>query len=456
MAESYKLTKFAVGSKREFWTLTWPLMLGMISTTFMMFVDRLFLARFDPKALNAAASAGMAYLVFLVVPIAIVSVSEVLVGRLHGKERFKDIGSAAWQMIWFGGMLTPIFWLIAWVFPFFLFVGTGNEVHECAFFSTMMFFAPVQCMMIAAAGFFIGIGHVRIVTWTAILGNILNILLDSILIFGLGSIPAFGVIGAASATGLSQVAQVVFLMMLFLQAKNRERYHTQNYALNKRSLFKGLKIGVPLGLGHCVETIAHFLFFRIVISVGFAQMTVVAIVQSLYILISFVIDAQSKGAAAIVSNLLGADKREPIHKVLKSSFTLHFLYFVILTTLIWFFSDDVLNLFIQRAHREVMVTPEFVTTFMTALFFMGLYFLFDGWAWILMGFLTASGDTRFVLFVSLIVQWLAYVLPTFVLIGIKQQGADVAWSIITFMSFLSFCSYFWRYYSGRWLKVFNY
>ena len=109
MAESYKLTKFAVGSKREFWTLTWPLMLGMISTTFMMFVDRLFLARFDPKALNAAASAGMAYLVFLVVPIAIVSVSEVLVGRLHGKERFKDIGSAAWQMIWFGGMLTPIF-----------------------------------------------------------------------------------------------------------------------------------------------------------------------------------------------------------------------------------------------------------------------------------------------------------------------------------------------------------
>jgi MATE family multidrug resistance protein len=89
---------------------------------------------------------------------------------------------------------------------------------------------------------------------------------------------------------------------------------------------------------------------------------------------------------------------------------------------------------------------------MTALLFMGLYFLFDGFAWILMGFLTASGDTRFVLFVSLIVQWLAYVLPTFVLIGIKQQGADVAWSIITFMSFLSFVSYFWRYYTGRWLR----
>ncbi len=452
MTESYQLTKYPVGSKREFWTLTWPLMLGMISTTVMMFVDRLFLARFHPTALNAAASAGMAYLVFLVIPIAIVSVSEVLVGRLHGRGRFKDIGSAAWQMIWFGAMLAPIFWIIAYLFPYILFSGTGNEIHETCFFSTLMIFAPVQCIMIATAGFFIGIGHVGVVTVTAILGNVLNILLDALLIFGVGFIPAFGVIGAAAATGLSQVAQMIFLLYLFLRKKNRVIYQTEKFYLNKRYLVKGLKIGVPLGLGHCVETIAHFLFFRIVLSVGFAQMTVVSIVQSLYILISFVIDAQSKGAAAIIANLLGADKKEPMGKVLKSAYTLHFFYFLFLTALIWFFSDDVLTLFIHSSHRDILITTEFIQTFMTALFFMGLYFLFDGFAWILMGFLTASGDTRFVLFVSLIVQWLAYVLPTFVLIGIKQQGADVAWSIITFMSFLSFVSYFWRYYTGRWLK----
>ncbi len=111
-------------------------------------------------------------------------------------------------------------------------------------------------------------------------------------------------------------------------------------------------------------------------------------------------------------------------------------------------------MFINGQHREALITNEFMNTFIVALLFMGLYFLFDGWAWILMGFLTASGDTKFVLFVSLVVQWLAYVVPTFFLIGIKQQGADIAWSIITFMSFLSFVSYFWRYKSGRWLRGF--
>ena len=455
MTESYQLTKYPVGTKREFWALTWPLMLGMISTTFMMFVDRLFLARFDPCALNAAASAGMAYLVFLVIPIAIVSVSEVLVGRLHGRGRFTEIGSAAWQMVWFGLMLTPIFWLIAVWGPSCLFCGTGNEINETEFFRTMMLFAPAQCFMIAIAGFFIGIGHVQVVTVTAILGNVLNIILDCILIFGMGSIPALGVIGAALATGAAQVAQFIFLVVLFLRRSNRHIYHTQKYNINRRYLMKGLRIGVPLGLGHCVEMIAHFLFFRIVISVGFAQMTVVSIVQSLYILISFVIDAQSKGSAAIISNLLGADKREPIRKVLKSAYILHLFYFIIFVGAIWFFSDDILRLFIHKDYHATLITPEFIQTFMVALLFMGLYFLFDGWAWILMGFLTASGDTRFVFFVSLVVQWCAYVFPTFLLIGIEKHGADVAWSIITFMSVMSFVCYFWRYKSGRWLFTFD-
>ena len=43
-------------------------MLAMISSSLMIFVDRLFLSRFDPIALNAAATGGIAYYIFLVLP----------------------------------------------------------------------------------------------------------------------------------------------------------------------------------------------------------------------------------------------------------------------------------------------------------------------------------------------------------------------------------------------------
>ncbi len=109
MQALHPLTPYPVGSKREFWALSWPLMLGLISSTLMTFADRLFLAYFDTFALNAAANAGMAYYMFLIIPMGIASISEVLVGRLNGEGKYKEIGSAAWQMIWFSIILTPIF-----------------------------------------------------------------------------------------------------------------------------------------------------------------------------------------------------------------------------------------------------------------------------------------------------------------------------------------------------------
>ena len=102
MTLSYQLTSYPIGSKREFRAMSWPLMVAMISSTLMMFVDRLFLSRFDPIALNAAVSGRMAYYIFLVLSMAISTMSKVLVGRLHGENRNGEVGSAVWQMVWFG------------------------------------------------------------------------------------------------------------------------------------------------------------------------------------------------------------------------------------------------------------------------------------------------------------------------------------------------------------------
>lgn len=455
MSSSYQLTQHPVGSKREFWAMTWPLMIGLISSTLMMFIDRLFLAHFDPLALNAAASGGIAYYMFLVIPMGIASISEVLVGRLHGENRFSEIGSAAWQMVLFSLLLLPVFSLIGWGLPSLLFAGTGNELYETSYFQTLMWFAPIQCIAIALSGFFIGTGNIKIVTFAAILGNMINISLDYLLIFGWGSIPALGVMGGALGTGLSQVIQVLLLMGYFWNRTNRKTYQTQKLKLNRPYLLEGLKIGTPAGLGHCMETTAHFLFFRIVMSVGSEQMTLVAMVQSFYILSSFVIDSQSKASGAIAANLLGAKMEGLLSKVLRSSFILHSSYFILFVSSVCLFPQFFFKLFASEAHTELLNDPILAHTFLIALFFMCIFFLLDGLAWILIGFLTAAGDTRFVFLVSSVVHWVAYVAPAVWLVGRDKGGADVAWGIIAGMSLLNFVLYAWRYRSGLWFKQYS-
>ncbi len=452
MTHSYQLTPYPVGSKREFWTMSWPIMLAMISSTLMVFVDRVFLSRYHPLALNALASASIAYYIFLGLPMAIAAISEVLVGRLHGEERHKEVGSAVWQMVWFSVCLTPVFALAAWGMPFLLFSGSEIELYQTAYFRILMCFAPIQCAAIALSGFFVGIGKVRVVTISACLGNMANAALGYVLIFGWGKIPSFGISGAAFAAGCSQMIQMLFLLGMMLREKMQAIYATARCAFHRHFLAEGLKIGTPSGLGHTIEIIGHFVFFQVVMGVGQVQMTVVAIVQSFYILCSFINDAGSKAASAIVSNLLGADRRGFIPKVLAAAFSLQILYFALLAIVLCVFSDGWSHLFLSHRESSQLIDPMIGKTFLLALLYMTVFFLFDGFSWILIGFLTAAGDTRFIFWVSLVIHWGAYIVPTILFIGMRHGGADTAWAIIAAMSAVHALVYICRYKTGGWLK----
>lgn len=450
---TYQLTQHPLGSKREFWALTWPLMIGLVSSTFMMFVDRLFLAQFDPLALNAAASAGLAYWIFLVIPMGITAIAEVLAGRLHGEGKLKEVGSASLQMVWFSLLLAPLFFLIAFVMPQILFAGSGNELFEGEYFTTLCLFGPAHCINIALSGFFIGIGRVRIVTYAALLGNFVNIALDYALIFGWGPFPAWGITGAAVATGLSQIAQGGLLALLFWNAYYRKNFGTDQIGFNKEYFLEGLKIGAPSGFGRCAEVIAHFLFLRIVMWSGVEQMAIVSMVQSLYILVSFITESESKGAGAIASNLLGAKLLDPLKRVLISSTLLHCFYTIVLTGIILLFGDQIYALF--QPSEGVMSNPLLLETFKQAALYMCLFFLMDGLVWIFIGFLTASGDTRFLFIVSVAVHWIAYLIPTYWLVGVSHGDAATAWAVIAGMNIVNLVIYVNRYRTGKWLKAYH-
>ena len=111
--KSYQLTPYSVGSIKEVWTISWPLMLGLLSSSVMIFIDRILLSRYSIDSMNSAATAGTAFYAFLILPLIIAGISEVFVGQYHGHDEHQKMGIAAWQMIWFSIFITPIFIIIA-------------------------------------------------------------------------------------------------------------------------------------------------------------------------------------------------------------------------------------------------------------------------------------------------------------------------------------------------------
>lgn len=66
---------------------------------------------------------------------------------------------------------------------------------------------------------FQAVGRMKVSMVALITGCVCNILLDPVLIFGLGPVPAMGIAGAALATGIGQVLSVVVYLVVYLRTE---------------------------------------------------------------------------------------------------------------------------------------------------------------------------------------------------------------------------------------------
>ena len=94
------------------------------------------------------------------------------------------------------------------IMPGFLRRFTGDEslISSGITYSTIVFlFATINMAGLAFEKMFQAVGRMKVTMAALIFGCVCNILLDPILIFGLGPVPAMGIAGAALATGIGQL-----------------------------------------------------------------------------------------------------------------------------------------------------------------------------------------------------------------------------------------------------------
>ena len=87
-------------------------------------------------------------------------------------------------------------------------------------YSTIVFlFLVVNMVSLAFEKIFQAVGRMKVSMVALITGCVCNILLDPVLIFGLGPVPAMGIAGAALATGIGQALSVVVYLVVYLRTE---------------------------------------------------------------------------------------------------------------------------------------------------------------------------------------------------------------------------------------------
>ncbi len=441
MRPSYQLTAHPVGSLREIWAVAWPLMLSLSSTSLMTFADRLYLTHYSLSAMNAVTCASTFCFCLLALPLTICEISGVFVGRCNGRGELSKAGKPVWQMLWLAVCMWPIFMIASRLLSPILFT-LGSD--EATYFVTSLDFGPFQLASFALMGFFLGTGKTKTITVSTILANVLNAILAPLFIFGTHFSEAMGVKGAAIATGLAQGFQALFLLSLLLKKETKSRYHTSPCGIQPSLIKEMLYVGFPAGVGRTAESVAHSLFFRIIAMAGALELTCATIAQSFYMLVVFCVYGISKAMTAIISNLVGANALSHIPKAVFSAFKVHTILFLLLLSFSFAGCDLVLAKTLNESDRYLLEMPEFISTVKMTLFFMSIFFLLKGFSWILVGHLTALGDTKFIMYVNGITHWIGYIAPIYILVSYYEAGAITGWTIIALNAFIVTTIFWYR------------
>lgn len=443
------LNRHAEGSVQELWAISFPLILSILSINVMIFLDRLILAKYDTRAMNAAVVAGLVFSIFQFGTMGIAAISEIFVGQYNGAKKFRKMGEPVWQMIWFS-LLTSFIFIPLGLYAGPLFIPNPDYVADgIPFFQWLMFFGPAFPLVTALSSFFVGRGRVKLVMTTTILCNVLNVGLDFLLIFGVQDVlEPLGAKGAAIATGASQAIQALILLLVFLRHRHRETHGTGEWRFKSKLFNQMVKVGIPAALTSIIELSAWSVLSQILASVSEAHITIFSIGDSFFNLFAFGFWGLQKGITAVVANYIGASRDDMIGPCLRSGIKIIAGLLLIFTVPLFFFPEVLVQQFLNP--DSPAINEELMQYASLAMRWLWVYFMFDALAWLICGVLTAAGDTKFVMIMNGLSAWLFSIVPTYICVMYFDASPVVTWMLCALYGLLNTISFFLRYKSRRW------
>lgn len=443
--------------------LVWPLAFGMINNAVMQFADRAYLSCYSQGALEAVLPAGILMWIFAGFFQSVVGYSSVFVGQFHGEEegvKCRETYRAALILAAVSGLLSlPLVGFGNWI----LGCSTQNVAllaDERAYYQILMAGSFSIYGQMAAASYFTGRGMTRIVFWVNLAGNLLNIALDPLLIFGLDwtlslpldaaplhlQLPSFGIAGAAYATVFAMTVQMVVLMFVAERAVCRD---AAVKGTRRGILWKILRFGVPSGLYTVLNMLSFAIFVFVSEGVGDLELAVSNACFTVNYLLFAPMEGFALGASTLVAQAIGRGDLDEAARAARRTLLLGVGFAAVFSATALLMADPILNLFAATAGERA---AEFHTLGMTLLLLMSAWLLFDAADIILGGALKGAGDTKFVMGWALVCAFFLW-LPLVFVVRRYHNTMPALWStMIVYVVVICIGSAI-RWYCGRWRHI---
>lgn len=312
-------------------------------------IDMMFVGRLGPDALAAVSMGGTLMSLTWTLLIGLSIGTSSLTARFYGSQNVEMVQKIAHHSL-LCSFVVSLFLAVFGYFgtPFLLrMLGGSEEVVLLGTTYTRIVFmgAGGLIFVFIINSLFRGGGDATIPMYTLGISSIINVVLDPLLIFGLGPFPELGVKGAAIATVIGQGMGALFNFFILFKGYSRIKIGSLFFTIDKTVLKTFVSIALPGSLQNLTYTISGLIIMRLVATFGTVAVAAYGIGIRLDIMVMLPGWAIGAAVSTILGQNLGAQQPERAEKTGWHGAGLYFILLFILCGSLWFNAPGVIGIF---------------------------------------------------------------------------------------------------------------
>jgi putative MATE family efflux protein len=428
-----------------------PMMLELVLESVFAVVDIFFVNKLGVHATSVVGLTESVITIIYSVGIGLSSAATAIVARRVGEKNNEGAAHAGAQAIVLAVLTSMVLGITGFIYAADILRLMGAEpvaIEKGVIYTRLMFGGNVVLILLFLInGIFRGAGNASIAMKSLWIGNLFNIILDPLLIFGLSFIPGFGIAGAAIATlsgrSIALAYQIYHLRRSSGLLKIEARHFKPDFAIIKNLV----SIASPATFQFIIASASWIFLSSMVAEYGSAASAGYQTAIRLFVFFILPAWGMSNAVATLVGQNLGAKMPDRAENSVTITAKYNIIFMAIVTILLLVFASPLIGFFVPAVETAQIGYA------VLSLQILSSGYVFYGLSMVLTQAFNGAGDTKTPTWVYFFGFWVfqvpfAYLLHKYTDIGVTGifLAVPVAETLMAIAAFILFKR-------GRWKTI---
>lgn len=393
---------FDFGDMKRIVVLAIPVIVENILQVLLGTTDTFFASRLSEGAIAGIGITNLIMNIYIAFFTAIGVGATAIISRNIGLNNEEKATESVRQAILLTVGISFIVGVISFIFaePILMILGVDNDVMKYAlpFFITVAVPCIFLSLTLILSSSLRGAGDTKTPMIASAMANVINIILNYILIFGIANFKGLGIVGAGLATTISRMISVAIILFVLCKGKGILKLNLlDKWKIDKSIILSISRIGMPAGIEKLIMRFGQLVYGSVIVSLGtssYVAHNIAGTIESYSYLPAMGFGVAS---ATLIGQSLGAKKFEEAKRYGILSNLLSTVVMVVVGIVFFVAAPSFAKVFTGDVQVQSLVT--------IVLRIIALFQPFLSITMVISSALQGAGDTKFPMYSTLIGIW---------------------------------------------------